>query len=303
MAKNFAPRVSKKERKTVSLADRLDHDIFKISDDKLLKGAKLEEVSLKNINVKEQVRTKFDDKSLKDLAENIKANGLIQPLVVHRENGLLTLICGERRYRAMTSIDMKKAPCFILDDKSEEELMAIQFSENSSREELHYIDKADGIYAYKKSTDASERKIQAALGISKSEVHRSILLGKLPKELREAAKVFDIEKYVLLEFGALEEGPMQKMIFEKIKNGEIRKRTELRKILKGTVTPGRGKGPSKKAVKKKSAPSANEFIKAMREKTKDLNLDKDMKDLLKTLVKEAKTEIKKTSKKATHPND
>ena len=50
MAKNFAPRVSKKERKTVSLADRLDHDIFKISDDKLLKGAKLEEVSLKNIN-------------------------------------------------------------------------------------------------------------------------------------------------------------------------------------------------------------------------------------------------------------
>ena len=118
MAKNFAPRVSKKERKTVSLADRLDRDIFKISDDKLLKGAKLEEVSLKNINVKEQVRTKFDDKSLKDPAENIKANGLIQPLVVHREKGLLTLICGERRYRAMTSIDMKKAPCFILDDKS-----------------------------------------------------------------------------------------------------------------------------------------------------------------------------------------
>ncbi|MBG07711.1 MAG: hypothetical protein CME68_03075 [Halobacteriovoraceae bacterium] len=303
MAKNFAPRVSKKERKTVSLADRLDRDIFKISDDKLLKGAKLEEVSLKNINVKEQVRTKFDDKSLKDLAENIKANGLIQPLVVHREKGLLTLICGERRYRAMTSIDMKKAPCFILDDKSEEELMAIQFSENSSREELHYIDKADGIYAYKKSTDASERKIQAALGISKSEVHRSILLGKLPKELREAAKIFDIEKYVLLEFGALEEGPMQKMIFEKIKNGEIRKRTELRKLLKGTVAPGKGKGLSKKAVKKKAAPSANDFIKAMREKTKGLNLDKDMKDLLKTLVKETKTEIKKTSKKTTHPND
>ena len=303
MAKNFAPRVSKKERKTVSLADRLDRDIFKISDDKLLKGAKLEEVSLKNINVKEQVRTKFDDKSLKDLAENIKANGLIQPLVVHREKGLLTLICGERRYRAMTSIDMKKAPCFILDDKSEEELMAIQFSENSSREELHYIDKADGIYAYKKSTDASERKIQAALGISKSEVHRSILLGKLPKELREAAKIFDIEKYVLLEFGALEEGPMQKMIFEKIKNGEIRKRTELRKLLKGTVAPGKGKGLSKKTVKKKAAPSANDFIKAMREKTKGLNLDKDMKDLLKTLVKETKTEIKKTSKKTTHPND
>ena len=104
---------------------------------------------------------------------------------------------------------MKKASCFILDDKSEEELMAIQFSENSSREELHYIDKADGIYAYKKINDASERKFKRRWGYFKSEVHRSILLGKLPKELREAAKLFDIEKYVLLEFGALEEGPMQ----------------------------------------------------------------------------------------------
>ena len=296
MAKNFAPRVSKKDRKTVSLSEIFDRDVFKISDDKLLKGAKLEEVSLKNIKVKEQVRTKFDDKSLKDLAENIKANGLIQPLVVHRVRGNLTLVCGERRYRAMTSIDMEKAPCFILDDKSEEELMAIQFSENSSREELHYIDKADGIYAYKRSTDASERKIQAALGISKSEVHRSLLLAKLPKELREAAKAFDIEKYVLLEFQALGPGDFRNMIFEKIKNGEIRKRVELKRALKGSVTPSLKKGISKKKTKKKS-PTASDFIKAMKEKSKDLNLDKETKDLLKSLVKETKSEIKKT----THP--
>lgn len=296
MAKNFAPRVSKKDRKTVSLSEKFDRDVFKISDDKLLKGAKLEEVSLKNIKVKEQVRTKFDDKSLKDLAENIKANGLIQPLVVHRVKGTLTLVCGERRYRAMTSIDMKKAPCYILDDKSEEELMAIQFSENSSREELHYIDKADGIYAYKKSTDASERKIQAALGISKSEVHRSLLLAKLPKELREAAKTFDIEKYVLLEFEAIGPGDFRDMVFEKIKSGEIRKRVELKKVLKGSVTPALKKGVPKKKTKKKSA-TANDFIKAMKEKSKDLNLDKEMKSLLKSLVKETKSEIKKT----THP--
>ena len=64
MAKNFAPRVSKKERKTVSLADRLDHDIFKISDDKLLKGAKLEEVSLKNINVKGKILLRYRETQL-----------------------------------------------------------------------------------------------------------------------------------------------------------------------------------------------------------------------------------------------
>jgi ParB family chromosome partitioning protein len=303
MAKNFAPRVSKKDRKTVSLSEKFDRDIFQVSDDKLLRGAKLEEVSLKDIKVKEQVRTKFDDKSLKDLAENIKANGLIQPLVVHRVKGTLTLVCGERRYRAMASIDMEKAPCFILDDKSEEELMAIQFSENSSREELHYIDKADGIYAYKKSTDASERKIQAALGISKSEVHRSLLLAKLPKELREAAKKFDIEKYVLLEFQALEENSLRTTIFQKIKKGEIRKRIELKTALKGIMTPPPGGNKLSKKTTKVKSPTANDFIKAMKEKSKNLNLDKEMKNLLKSLVKETTSEIKKSglNKKTTHP--
>ena len=80
--------------------------------------------------------------------------------------------------------------------------MAIQFSENSSRENLHFIDKADGILNYQMATNVSERKITAALGISKSEVHRSLLLAKLPKKLKHAAKEFNIEKYVLLEFDA-----------------------------------------------------------------------------------------------------
>ena len=50
--------------------------------------------------------------------------------------------------------------------KSKEELMAIQFSENQAREDLHYIDQADSIYVYQKLTGTSERKITAALGIS-----------------------------------------------------------------------------------------------------------------------------------------
>ena len=88
--------------------------------------------------------------------------------------------------------------------------MAIQFSENSSREALHYIDKADGILNYQKATAASERKITAALGISKSEIHRSLLIARLPEKIKEAAKRFNVEKYVLLEFDALVSGKSQK---------------------------------------------------------------------------------------------
>lgn len=288
MSKTFAARVSKKERKTIDLSEKMGRDIFKISDERLLQGAKLDEINLASIVVKEQVRTKFNDDSIKDLAKNIEVNGLIQPLVIHRDkNGHFRLICGERRFRALSYNKADKAPCFVLENKTEEELMAIQFSENSSREELHYIDKADGIYNYQLATEASERKIQAALGISKSEVHRSLLIAKMPRALKEAAKKHDIEKYVLLEWDAMNKSTLKCDVEKKILSGEITKRSELARI----INSGGLVKASKKADPKASLPkglSANAFLKAMNSKSKDLNLDKKTQELLRALVEETK---------------
>ncbi len=288
MSKTFAARVSKKERKTIDLSEKVGRDIFKISDDRLLQGAKLDEIFLKNIVVKEQVRTKFNDDSIRDLAKNIEINGLIQPLVLHKDkNGSYRLICGERRFRALSFNKAEKAPCFVLENKTEEELMAIQFSENSSREELHWVDKADGILNYQIATEASERKIQAALGISKSEVHRSLLIAKMPKNLKEAAKKYDIEKYVLLEWDAMDKSALKTDVEKKILSGDITKRAELAKIISnGGLIKGAKKVSAKAALPK--GVSANAFLKAMTSKTKDLNLDKKTQELLRTLVEETK---------------
>lgn len=290
MAKSFAKRVSKKERKKVDLSDHLDRDLFSLSDQRLLQGARLLEIRLSDIKVKDQVRTKFNDSSIKDLAANIEANGLIQPLVVHRngeEN--YTLICGERRFRAMSSIDMKHAPCFVLEGKNEQELMAIQFSENSAREALHYIDKADGILNYQKTTRASERKIQDALGISKSEVHRSLMIGRMPARIKEAAKKYNIEKYVLLEWDALETGDLKLSVEQKILEGKMIKRSQLRSLLRNGSTLNTSKGLRSKARKKPALPrglSANAFLKAMDSKVK--TLDPQSQALIKELMKETK---------------
>ncbi len=289
MSKTFAARVSKKERKTIDLSEKVGRDVFKISDDRLLQGAKLDEIFLKNIVVKEQVRTKFNDDSIRDLAKNIEINGLIQPLVLHKDkNGSYRLICGERRFRALSFNKAEKAPCFVLESKTEEELMAIQFSENSSREELHWVDKADGILNYQIATEASERKIQAALGISKSEVHRSLLIAKMPKNLKEAAKKYDIEKYVLLEWDAMDKGALKTDVEKKILAGDITKRAELARIISsgGLVKAGKKTAAAKAALPK--GVTANAFLKAMTSKTKDLNLDKKTQELLRTLVEETK---------------
>lgn len=285
MAKTFATRVSKSERSTIDISEKLGRDIFKISDEKLLQGAKLTEILLKEIVVREQVRTKFNDDSIRELAKNIEVNGLIQPLVIYLEkSGRYRLICGERRYRALSFNKADKAPCFVLENKTEQELMAIQFSENSSREELHWVDKADGILNYQIATDASERKIQAALGISKSEVHRSLLIAKMPKHMKEAAKQFDIEKYVLLEWDALPKGTQKADIEKRILSGNITKRSELARVIS---VGGLAKASTKSPALPKGL-TANAFLKAMSSKTKDLNLDKKTQELLRNLVEETK---------------
>jgi len=288
MAKKFASRVSKRDRDIKDITSHLDQKMFQLSDEKLLQGARLDDIALNKIEVRKQVRTKFNDDSIRELAANIKENGLIQPIVIHREGNKYVLICGERRFRAMSTIEeMTMAPCFILEDKTDEELMAIQFSENSAREQLHYIDQADSIFGYKKLTGASERKIQAALGISKSEVHRCLLIAKLPKAVKEAAKEFNSEKYVLLEWQALESGDLKNNLKSEILDGTITKRLQLKRKINagGGVVKTKRKTAPKKLVKVKSTEqSATDLLKEFASKSKDIKLDKKSQAMLKKLM-------------------
>lgn len=277
MAKEFSARVSKRERKVTDITAGIDENILLANDQKLLRGAQLSNIALKDIEVREQVRTKFNDDSLRELAENIKLNGLIQPLVLHREGNKFVLICGERRFRAMSLIEMAEAPCFILENKTKEELMAIQFSENQAREDLHYIDQADSIYGYQKLTGTSERKITAALGISKSEVHRCLMIAKLPKDLKEAAKNFNIEKYVLLEWEELPKNEFKDEIKEKILSGEITKRLQLKRIISQLKI---------EKPKKKKEDSVVSLMKVLKTQMKDPKLQARAREMMKELVGE-----------------
>ena len=295
MGKSFAKRVSKKKRDYKDITSRLDQSILDMHDQKLLQGARLDDIELAKIEVRKQVRTKFNDDSIRELAENIRENGLIQPIVVHREGNKYVLICGERRFRAMSTIDeMKFAPCFILEDKTDEELMAIQFSENSAREQLHYIDQADSIMGYKKLTGASERKIQAALGISKSEVHRCLLIARLPKTIKEAAKEHNTEKYVLIEWGALEKGTLRNNLKAKICDGTIKKRLQLKRAINASGGVVKKKATTKKKTAKKTTsktPSSAQLLKLVNAKSKEMDMDKKTQSMLKKLLKEAQKDL------------
>jgi len=277
MAKEFSARVSKRERRITDITGAIDENILRANDQKLLRGAQLATIALSTIVVREQVRTKFNDESLMELGENIKVNGLIQPLVIHRDGDVFVLICGERRFRAMTMIGMAEAPCYILENKTKEELMAIQFSENQAREDLHYVDQADSIFGYQKLTGTSERKITASLGISKSEVHRCLMIAKLPKEVKEAAKAYNTEKYVLLEWDELPKNEFKDEIKGRILAGEITKRLQLKRLISQLKI---------EKPKRKRDDSVEKLMKALRAQMKDPKLQARAKEMMKELVGE-----------------
>ena len=109
----------------------------------------------------------------------------------------------------------------------------------------------------------------------------------MPRTLKEAAKTHDIEKYVLLEWDAMEKTPFKFEVEKKILDGEITKRSELARIISsGNLIKASKKSPAKAGLPR--GVSANAFLKAMTSKSKDLNLDKKTQELLRTLVEETK---------------
>ena len=111
------------------------------------------------------------------------------------------------------------------------------------------------------------------MGISKTEVHRSLIIAKLANKIKEAAKTFDIEKYVLIEFNGIDNKTFKKKVERQILLGAVRKRAELRKMIKdGGVVASKSKRKTTKS--RSSLPvgmSDDAFLKVMKSQAKDLD--------------------------------
>jgi ParB family chromosome partitioning protein len=133
-----------------------------------------------------QPRQRPDDARLDELARSIKANGLIQPIVVRKVDSGYRIIAGERRWRAAQIAGMTRVPVVIKDVAAgqDAQLLEMALIENIQREDLNPIDEAA---AYEKlSTDfnMTQEEIAAAVGKDRSSVANHLRLLKLPQEVR-----------------------------------------------------------------------------------------------------------------------
>jgi ParB family chromosome partitioning protein len=134
----------------------------------------------------QQPRLQMDDAKLTELAESIKANGVIQPILVRRTGSTYRIIAGERRWRAAQRAGLLRVPVVVRDvpEGSEKELLELALVENIQRENLNPVDEA---LAYQRLADdfrLTQDQIAAAVGKDRSSVANYVRLLKLPEEVR-----------------------------------------------------------------------------------------------------------------------
>jgi ParB family chromosome partitioning protein len=133
-----------------------------------------------------QPRVHVDDARLQDLAQSIKANGIIQPIVVRRAGDRFQIIAGERRWRAAKLAGLLRVPVVVRDvaPGQEQSLLEMALIENIQREDLNPIEEA---LAYRRLADQFQMKqedIATAVGKDRASVANCVRLLKLPEEVR-----------------------------------------------------------------------------------------------------------------------
>ncbi|MBT7733492.1 MAG: ParB/RepB/Spo0J family partition protein [Verrucomicrobia bacterium] len=130
-----------------------------------------------------QPRNGFDDASLNELAESIRENGIMQPLVVRPREGGYDLIAGERRWRASQMAGLANVPIVIrdVDDRTALELALV---ENLQRENLDPIEEAKGYAQLVDQFDLTQEEVAAKVGKNRATVANALRLIKLPAEVQ-----------------------------------------------------------------------------------------------------------------------
>jgi len=131
-------------------------------------------------------RRSFADTELGELAESIKARGVIQPIVVRQLKGAqdrFEIIAGERRWRASQLAGLHEVPIVPI-DVSDGDALEIMIIENIQREDLNAMEEAQGYHALADEFKHSQDEIAKIVGKSRSHVANTMRLTKLPAEVQ-----------------------------------------------------------------------------------------------------------------------
>jgi len=195
-----------------------------------------------------QPRVRVDDARLHELAQSIRSNGVIQPIVVRRVGERFEIIAGERRWRAAKLAGLVRVPIVIRDVAAGEESSLLQMAliENIQREDLNPIEEAAAYRRLAEEFHLTQEQIAEAVGKDRTSIANHVRLLRLPDDVR-----------VALASGALSmgharalltlpsEADQRRIAFEVVSRSLSVRETEalVKKIAGGAAAPGEPASP------------------------------------------------------------
>ncbi|MBV9927764.1 MAG: ParB/RepB/Spo0J family partition protein [Acidobacteria bacterium] len=156
-----------------------------LSDKPAISNEEMVEIDLDLIEPNNfQPRTNFDEERLEELAQSIKANGIIQPLLVRRVSSeRYQLVAGERRWRAAQRAGLLKVPC-VVKDIPEDKMLELALIENIQRQELNAIEEAQAYKRLIETLGLTQEMVAQRVGRDRTFITNYLRLLRLPDDIQ-----------------------------------------------------------------------------------------------------------------------
>ena len=132
-----------------------------------------------------QPRRRFSEEDLQELSDSIRAQGIIQPLVVRKQNDGYELVAGERRLRAARKAGLKQVPV-VVRAVEDAEMLEMSLVENIQREDLNPMEEADAYHRLITEFSLTQDQAAKRVGKSRSAVANFLRLRNLPQQIKDS---------------------------------------------------------------------------------------------------------------------
>ncbi|MEZ4270647.1 MAG: ParB/RepB/Spo0J family partition protein [Myxococcota bacterium] len=129
-----------------------------------------------------QPRMTFEPEALDELAQSIKANGVLQPIIVRRFNEGYEIVAGERRWRAATKAGIQEVPCLVK-ELSDHQALEIALIENIQRQDLDPLEEASAYQRLIREHSLTQDDVAKAVSKSRTAITNALRLLKLPEPI------------------------------------------------------------------------------------------------------------------------
>ncbi|RJR32836.1 MAG: ParB/RepB/Spo0J family partition protein [Deltaproteobacteria bacterium] len=167
-----------------------------------------------------QPRKTFDPERLAELSQSIKEKGVLQPVIIRRdEAGDVYLVAGERRLRAAKMAGLEKIPAILTKGNPAE----IALIENLQRENLSPVEESEALARMAEDFEYTQEQLALVVGKARTTITESLSLNRLPESIKEECRRADIYPRRLLVEIAKQETPKEMIaLFERVKEGGLK---------------------------------------------------------------------------------